>query len=169
MVRLHLVAGRDVMRSRAPPSGRSLAKEIAERALFLDLTEPEDPSGHLKAARAALAGEARNSPGTLRRCLSEARALIAFGHEQGAIARIQARDGRSERALRSAISAWLDRTNLSAVLKLRAARLNRSRGGRPPARLRTLRAVEDLLASARAGRESARDELRSIRDMLDRG
>jgi hypothetical protein len=46
-------------------------------------------------------------------------------------------------------------------------RLNRSRGGRPPTKSRTLRAVEELVAFARAGRAGAMDELRSIRALID--
>jgi hypothetical protein len=48
----------------------------------------------------------------------------------------------------------------------RSLRLNRSRGGRPPTKSRTLRAVEELVEFARAGRPGALDELRSIRALI---
>ena len=86
--------------------------------------------------------------------------------ETGALRRIQARGDSSDWSLRSAISAWLDETSLATVLKQRALRLNRSRGGRPPSHSRTLRAVEELVAFARAGRPGADDELRSIRALI---
>jgi hypothetical protein len=147
--------------------GRSFAKDIAELALFLDLTEPADPSGHLEAATAEFANERRIPATTLKRCASEARALIEFARESDAISVIVARSDGSEWTLRSELSAWLDDTSLPAVLKQRAMRLNRSRGGRPPTKTRTLRAVEELVAFARAGSTGALDELRSIRALID--
>jgi len=108
----------------------------------------------------------RGSATTLKRCASEARALIEFAQETGAVDAIATRARGSEWALRSGLSAWLDDTSLTAVLKQRALRLNRSRGGRPPSKTRTLRAVEELVAFARAGRPGALDELRSIRALI---
>jgi hypothetical protein len=153
--------------ARASAHGRSFAKDIAELALFLDLTEPAEPSGHLDAATAEFANERRIPATTLKRCASEARALIEFAHESGAIAVVVARGQGSEWTLRTELSAWLDDTSLPAVLKQRAMRLNRSRGGRPPTKTRTLRAVEELVAFARAGSAGAMDELRSIRALID--
>jgi hypothetical protein len=155
----------------APPTrvnahGRSFAKDIAELALFLDLTEPPCPGDHLDAAAAELAAERRIPATTLKRCASEARALIEFAGESGALRQMPVRAERSERDLRQAISAWLDDTSLPAVLKRRALRLNRRRGGRPATSARTLRAVEELLEFARAGRPGALDELRSIQALV---
>jgi hypothetical protein len=145
--------------------GRSFAKDIAELALFLDLTEPNGDVGHLEAATAEIAAARRVPATTLKRCASEARALIEYGQDTGALRRI-ASAGRDAGHLRQAISAWLDDTNLSAVLKQRALRLNRRRGGRPASSTRTLRAVEELVAFARAGRRDALDELRSIKALI---
>lgn len=150
-----------------PGHGRSFAKDIAELTLFLDLTEPA-PLGHLEAATAEVALDRQIPSTTLKRCASEARALIEFAHESGAVARIEASDGGSDWDLRQHISTWLDETSLPAVLKRRALRLNRSRGGRPPTKTRTLRAVEELVEFARAGRPGALDELRSIRVLVSR-
>jgi len=147
-------------------AGRSFAKDIAELALFLDLTEPAEPLSHLEAAAAEIANDRQISSTTLRRCASEARALIEFAHESGAIRQIESRAEGAELDLRHALSAWLDETSLPAVLKQRALRLNRSRGGRPPTKTRTLRAVEELVEYARAGRPGALDELRSIRALI---
>ena len=147
--------------------GRSFAKDIAELALLLELTEPADPVTQFDAAAAEVAQERRIPATTLKRCASEARALIAFAHESGALAQMRARAGGSDWDLRQAIAAWLDDTNLRAVLKERALRLNRRRGGRPPTPSRTLRAVEELVAFARAGRPGAADELRSIRALIE--
>lgn len=147
--------------------GRSFAKDIAELALFLEFTETTDPTAHLDAATAEIANDRHVPATTLKRCVSEARALIEFAHESGAVREIGARAGGSEWALRGELSAWLDDTSLPAVLKQRAMRLNRSRGGRPPTKTRTLRAVEELVAFARAGRPGAMDELRSIRALID--
>jgi len=61
----------------------------------------------------------------------------------------------------------IDDTSLPTVLKERALRLNRRRGGRPSSKTRTLRAVEALLEFARAGRTDAMDELRSIRALIE--
>ena len=91
---------------------------------------------------------------------------MEFAHESGAIRAIEARAAGSEWELRHGLSAWLDGTSLTAVLKQRALRLNRSRGGRPSTKTRTLRAVEELVAFARAGRPGAVDELRSIRALI---
>jgi hypothetical protein len=146
--------------------GRSFAKDIAELALFLDLTELPSPGDHLEAAAAEVASTRRIPATTLKRCASEARALIEFAGESGALQRISARANRSEWDLRQAISAWLDDTSLPAVLKQRALRLNRRRGGRPATSAKALRAVEELLEFARAGRPGALDELRSIRALV---
>lgn len=145
---------------------RSFAKDIAELAIFLDLTEPRGPTDHLEAAAAELAGARRIPATTLKRCASEARALIEFADQSGAVQQIAARGDGSEWGLRQAISAWLDDTSLPAVLKQRALRLNRRRGGRPATTTRTLRAVEELVEFARAGRPGALDELRSIRALI---
>jgi hypothetical protein len=145
---------------------RSFAKDIAELALFLELTEPADPAAQFDAAAAEIAQERRIPATTLKRCASEARALIAFAHESGAVAAAQARSDGSDWDLRQRLAVWLDETNLRTVLKERALRLNRRRGGRPPTPSRTLRAVEELVAFARAGRPGAADELRSIRALI---
>jgi len=148
--------------------GRSFAKDIAELALFLEMTEPTGPQGHLEAATAEVAHNRQIPATTLKRCASEARALIEFARESGAIGRLSARAAGSEWDLRQDIADWLDETSLPAVLKRRALRLNRSRGGRPPTKTRTLRAVEELVEFARAGRPGALDELRSIRALVGR-
>ncbi|HEY2750356.1 hypothetical protein [Phenylobacterium sp.] len=149
--------------------GRSFAKDIAELALFLDLTEAGDPAGHLEAAAAEVANDRHIPATTLKRSASEARALIEHAHESGALRRIEARrEAGADWDVRHALSAWLDDTSLPAVLKQRALRLNRSRGGRPPTKARTLRAVEELVEYARAGSPGARDELRSIRALIAR-
>ncbi len=146
--------------------GRSLAKDIAELALFLDLTESRGPADHLEAAAAELASARRIPATTLKRCASEARALIEFADQSGAVRQIAMRGGGSDWDLRQTISAWLDDTSLPAVLKQRALRLNRRRGGRPATTSRALRAVEELVEFARAGRPGALDELRSIRALI---
>jgi len=151
---------------RATTHGRSFAKDIAELALFLELTEASGPAGHLEAATAEVASERRIPATTIKRCASEARALMEFAHESGALRKIAARGDGSDWSLRADISAWLDETSLTSVLKQRALRLNRSRGGRPPSKTRTLRAVEELVEFARAGRPGAQDELRSIRALV---
>jgi hypothetical protein len=152
--------------ARAGAHSRSFAKDIAELALFLDLTEPPGPGDHLDAAAAELAAERRIPATTLKRCASEARALIEFAGQSGALQEIGSPAHASEWDLRQAISAWLDDTSLPTVLKERALRLNRRRGGRPATSDRTLRAVEELVEFARAGRPGALDELRSIRALI---
>jgi hypothetical protein len=151
---------------RAAAQGRSFAKDIAELALFLELTEPGQRAAHLDAAVAEVSSERRIPATTLKRCASEARALIDHARETGATRQIQARADGSDWSLRNGVSAWLDEISLAVVLKQRALRLNRSRGGRPPSSSRTLRAVEELVAFARAGRPGADDELRSIRALI---
>ena len=150
------------------PHGRSFAKDIAELSLFLDLTESAGPQGHLEAATAEVAHNRQIPATTLKRCASEARALIEFARESGELGRITSRGAGSEWDLRQDISDWLDETSLPAVLKRRALRLNRSRGGRPPTKTRTLREGEDLVEFARAGRPGALDELRSLRALHGR-
>jgi hypothetical protein len=150
---------------RATSQGRSFAKDIAELALFLELTE-QGSSHHFDAAAAEVAAERRISASTLKRCASEARALIAYAHESGALQQIRARAEGGEWALRQDLSAWLDEISLPAILKQRALRLNRRRGGRPSTCTRTLRAVEELVEFARAGHAGAADELRSIRALI---
>jgi len=146
--------------------GRSFAKDIAELALFLDLTDPGESGRHLEAATAEISAERRTPATTVKRCASEARALIEFAHETGVLGEIAARADGSDWGLRAELAAWLDETSLSAILKQRALRLNRSRGGRPRSATRTLRAVEELVEYARAGRPGALDELRSIRALI---
>ena len=146
--------------------GRSFAKDIAELALFLELSEPAGSVGCLDAAAAEITSDRPIPTTTLKRCVSEARALIEFAHESGALRHIAARAEAADWALRSELAAWLDETRLTEVLKQRALRLNRSRGGRPSTKSRTLRAVEELVAFARAGRPGALDELRSIRALI---
>ncbi|HEX3367660.1 hypothetical protein [Phenylobacterium sp.] len=146
--------------------GRSFAKDIAELALFLELTEPPGSIGHLESATAEVITGRQVPATTLKRCISEARALIEFFRESGALGHIEAQAEGDDWALRTELAAWLDETRLTAVLKQRALRLNRSRGGRPSTTTRTLRAVEELVAFARAGRPGALDELRSIRALV---
>jgi hypothetical protein len=167
MEKMQIRTGQDGGLGKPAGQGRSFAKDIAELALFLELTEPAHPSVQFEAATAEVAQERRIPATTLRRCASEARALIAFAHESGASRDIQARAGGNDWDLRQNLTAWLDETNLRTVLKERALRLNRRRGGRPPTTSRTLRAVEELMAFARAGRPGALDELRSIRALID--
>jgi hypothetical protein len=155
-----------IERNRIGNHGRSFAKDIAELALFLNITEPAGPAGHLEAATAEIAHDRQIPATTLKRCASEARALIEFAQESGALGRIERCAEGSEWDLRQQLSAWIDETSLPAVLKRRALRLNRSRGGRPPTKTRTLRAVEELVEFARAGRPGALDELRSIRALI---
>ena len=150
---------------RQSAGGRSFAKDIAELALFLDLTEPV-PEGHLEAAIVEVTQDRSIPSSTLKRCASEARALMEHAQETGLVAQIEAQADRSEWAIRGALSAWLDEISLTAVLKQRALRLNRSRGGRPPSQTRTLRAVQELMAFARAGRPGAVADLRSIRALV---
>ncbi|HZZ31078.1 MAG TPA: hypothetical protein VFE10_03720 [Phenylobacterium sp.] len=147
--------------------GRSFAKDIAELALFLELTEPAGSIAYLEAATAEITTGRRIPPTTLKRCVSEARALIEFAHVSDVLDQIAARTKGADWALRGELAAWLDETRLTDVLKQRALRLNRSRGGRPSTKSRTLRAVEELVAFARAGRPGALDELRSIRALID--
>ena len=150
---------------RQAAQSRSFAKDIAELALYLDFTEP-NPEGHLDIAIAEVTQDRAIPSGTLKRCASEARALMEHAQETGLIRRIEAQADRSDWAVRAALCAWLDEVSLTAVLKQRALRLNRSRGGRPPSQTRTLRAVQELMAFARAGRPGALDELRSIRALV---
>jgi len=88
----------------AAPS-RSLAKDIAELALFFDLTERGGQAQHLEAATAKVARERPISATTLKRCASEARALIEFARESGAIHAFEARADGSDWGLRQDISA----------------------------------------------------------------
>jgi hypothetical protein len=145
---------------------RSFAKDIAELALFLDLTGRDVPTGYLEAATAELAAERGVLATTLKRCASEARALIDFAHESGAVQRIGARINGSRFGLREDLATWLDQTSLADVLKQRARRLNRRFGGRPATKRRTLRAVEDLIDLASGGRQEALDEFDAIRALI---
>lgn len=151
---------------RPAASGRSFAKHIAELALFLEVTEPVGSRGHLEAATTEFTRDHRIPATTLKRCVSEARALMEFFRESGALRHIESQARGNEWVLRAELAAWLDDTCLRSVLKQRALRLNRSRGGRPSTKTRTLRAVEELVAFARAGRPGALDELRSIRALV---
>jgi len=152
---------------RAASHGRGFSKSIAELALFLELTEQAGPTHPVDAAAAEFAAGRDIPNSTLRRCASEARALVDHAHASAAVAGITQRAGGVEWRLQEEISAWIDETSLPTVLKERALRLNRSRGGRPSSQTRTLRAVEALLEFARAGRTDAMDELRSIRALIE--
>jgi hypothetical protein len=152
--------------SAAGGRNRSFAKEIAELALFLDLTGREVAAGYLEATTAELAVDRGISATTLKRCASEARALIEFAHESGAVQRIASRINGSKLGLREDLAIWLDQTNLAEVLKQRARRLKRRYGGRPATKTRTLRAVEELLDLAADGRREALDELDQIRTLI---
>jgi hypothetical protein len=145
--------------------GRSFAKCIAELAMFLELSEPDAPTP-VEAAAAEFAADRNVPASTMKRCASEARALIEHAHATGALKRIAARANGAEWRLQHELSAWVDEVSLPEILRERALRLNRSRGGRPPTRTRTLRAVEELVRFARAGRPDALDELRSIRALV---
>jgi hypothetical protein len=152
--------------SRPAARSRSFAKDLAELVLFFDLTGRDPPAGYLDAATAELAAARRIPASTLKRCASEARAVIEFAHKSGAIRRIASRVNGSKLGLREDLAIWLDQTSLSAILKQRARRLNRRYGGRPVTKTRTLRAVEELVEIARDGREEALDELRAIRELV---
>ncbi|HEX3363663.1 MAG TPA: hypothetical protein VHS75_01200 [Phenylobacterium sp.] len=152
--------------SSAGPRSRSFAKDIAELALFLDVTERAVPAGYLEAATAELAVERGIPATTLKRCASEARALIEFAHESGAVQRIASRINGSKLGLREDLAIWLEQTNLADVLKQRARRLNRRFGGRPTTKTRTLRAVQELVEFASDGRQEALEELDAIRALI---
>ena len=146
---------------------RGFSKSIAELALMLELTGQAEP-GHPVDQAVAEFSAGRDIPtSTLRRCASEARALVDHAHASRAVEAIQAEANGAEWRLQAAIATWIDDTSLPDVLKARALRLNRSRGGRPSSQTRTLRAVEALLEFARAGRPDAMDELRSIRALIE--
>ena len=152
--------------SAASGPARGFSKGIAAWALHLQLTcEATDNQLVDRAAAEFVKGRAI-SPSTLRRCASEARALVDHAHATGALGRMRAQAGGAQWRLQREIDAWIDAVSLPEVLKARALRLNRSRGGRPSSQTRTLRAVEALLEYARAGRADAMDELRSIRALF---
>ncbi len=152
---------------RVAAHGRGFSKCIAELALFLELTD-QSGSGHPVDTAAAEFSAGRDIPNsTLRRCASEARALVEHAHTTDALKGIVARAEGADWRLQEEIAAWIDDTSLPTVLKERALRLNRRRGGRPSSKTRTLRAVEALLEFARAGRTDAMDELRSIRALIE--
>jgi hypothetical protein len=146
---------------------RGFSKSIAELALFLELTDQAGAAHPVEAAAAEFSTDRGIPNSTMRRCASEARALVDHAHASGATEAIVARAGGVDWRLQEEIVAWIDETSLPAVLKERALRLNRSRGGRPSSQTRTLRAVEALLEFARAGRPDALDELRSIRALIE--
>ena len=148
-------------------AGRSFAKRIAELALALELTGKASGPAALEFAAQDFAASNNVPASTLKRCSSEARALIEHAHASEAVEQLVNRAAGDDWGLAREISAWLDETSLPAVLKERALRLNRSRGGRPSSRTRTLRAVEELLEFARAGRPGALDELRSIKALFE--
>ena len=153
---------------RVAAHGRGFSKSIAELALFLELTDQSDADHAVDAAAAEFAAGREIPNSTLRRCASEARALVGHAHATDALKGIAARAaGGDEWRLQEEIAAWIDDTSLPTVLKERALRLNRRRGGRPSSKTRTLRAVEALLEFARAGRADAVDELRSIRALIE--
>jgi hypothetical protein len=153
--------------ARSSGHSRGFAKHIAELALLFELTGQGDPAAALEAAIAEFGNERPVHGSTLKRCASEARALIEFAHASGAVAQITDRAGGSEWRLLEELQTWLDETSLPGVLKERAMRLNRSRGGRPATNDRTLRAVEELLEKAQAGQPGALAELRSIRALVE--
>lgn len=148
-------------------AGRSFAKRIAELALTMEFAGKAEGAAALELAAAEFAAGRGVPASTLKRCSSEARALIDHAHASGAANRIIAKSAGDDWRLAQELAAWLDETSLPAVLKERALRLNRSRGGRPSSRTRTLRAVEELLEFARAGRPGAVDELRSIKALFE--
>jgi hypothetical protein len=152
---------------KATAHGRGFSKSITEMALYLELTGDAEPRHPVEVAAAAFGKGRSLSSSTLRRCASEARALVDHARASGALNRIRAQAGGSDWRLREEIDSWVAATSLPEVLKARALRLNRSRGGRPSSQTRTLRAVEALLEFARAGRADALDELRSIRALIE--
>jgi hypothetical protein len=147
---------------------RSFAKDIAELALYLELTKRNATLGYLETAILELALDRLIPAASLKRCASEARALIDYAHESGSLESITARASRMRISLRDALDAWIDEISLAAVLKLRARRLQGRYGGRPSSRTRILNAVQDLVVSARDGREDALAELQSIRALIER-
>jgi hypothetical protein len=148
-------------------ANRSFAKRIAELALNLELTGQAEATHALEVSAAEFARGRGVPSSTMKRCASEARALLEHAHASGAAERIAARAGGEPWRIAQDVAVWLEETSLPAVLKERAMRLNRSRGGRPSSKTRTLRAVEELLEFARAGRPGALDELRSIKALFE--
>ena len=151
----------------ARPANRSFAKHIAELALAMELTGQACGPQALETAATEFARGRGVPTSTMKRCASEARALVEYAHASGAFDRIAGRGEREPWRVAQDVATWLDETSLPAVLKARALRLNRSRGGRPSSKTRTLRAVEELLEYARAGRPGALDELRSIKALFE--
>jgi hypothetical protein len=149
------------------PGARSFAKRIADHALTLELAGQASGPAALETAAEEFARVNGVPRSTMKRCASEARALVEHAHASGAVALIAARAGGRSWRISEEVAVWLDETSLPAVLKERALRLNRSRGGRPSSKTRTLRAVEELLEFARAGRPGALDELRSIKALFE--
>src|SRR5262249_31724832 len=88
-------------------------------------------------------------------------------HASDVLPRIAARAEGQAWRLAEEVAAWLDETSLPAVLKERALRLNRSRGGRPASPTPPPRAAEEVLGIAPAGRPGAPDELRSIKALFE--
>jgi hypothetical protein len=153
--------------ARGGPASRSFAKRIAEQALTYELTGRNEGPVALERAANEFSQQHGVPASTMKRCASEARALVEHAHASQAVDGLVERARGDDLRLGEEIAHWLDETSLPAVLKERALRLNRSRGGRPSSRTRTLRAVEELLEFARAGRPGALDELRSIRALFE--
>lgn len=155
---------------------RGMAKHLAIVATVLRATGDLDMSTALRLTARAYGEHFQPPPSTLKKCASEARALLAAREERKAP---DLRAGAPWEAF-AEIDAQVALESAQAATALRAARLSGRRGGRPfrssaPKRPvpeatvppeRIARAIVSLKERARAGDESARFSLEKLTRLI---
>jgi hypothetical protein len=143
-----------------------LSKQLALTALLI-MSEKGWPEDRAIAHVWRRYGElAELNTRTLKKCVSEAQALVAF------IRSSPAWDKRAWRVLETAeerlvfIEAALRATPLRDALAARQAALGGSKGGRPRRGSQALDAVVDLVRRAKSGERNAESELAAVRAAL---
>lgn len=148
-----------------------LSRHLALTALFLMCERGYEARKAVEVARGLFEARPDLAPGTLKKCASEAHALVAFVRDQGRWTSAIWIALRTPEARLDYLEAVMSETPLRAALTARAAALRGAKGGRPrrgdgQRQGGALDAVLNAMKSAALGDSDAIEELNSVRALL---
>jgi hypothetical protein len=147
------------------PFPLGLAKHIAVGALFLIAKDGRDTGTALRAAQRAFEGSDEANLRTIKKCKSEADALVQYVLAKG-LGQDDAYGAMPAPKLLEQFEDLMDGIRLADAVALRARELRGAKGGRPARTVGAVQAVKDVLLRAERGDGSAQDEVMEIRRLL---
>lgn len=151
-----------------------VSKHLALTALFLMADRDYEPKQAVEVARTLFEGLPSVAQSTLKKCASEAHALVAYLIDRGSWTPAVWRSLAGASARLAHLEAIMAEAPLRAALDLRAAALGGAKGGRPRKEIsaegRSIRALDAVLNAMRyaaQGDPAAVAELNSVRALLN--